>query len=88
MKNCNYLSGKVALLLLCFTLQADYLLGQQQPGNQTATTTIPESPQELAQWVVQSSCAADNLTNFYLKIREREDMEREYPAWSDCKRPS
>ena len=84
MKYCNYLKGEVALLLLlCVTLQVDHLLGQQQHA---ATTTIPDSPQQLAEWIVRFSCEADNLTNFYLNIRETENMERKYPAWSNCKR--
>lgn len=69
----NYL----VVLVLCVTLQVKQ--GQQQQEDHAATTTIPESPRQLAEWIVRSSCEADNLTSFYLSIREKENMDRRHP---------
>ena len=68
------------LCALCIAMQAALILGQEQ---QETTTTVPESPEDIAPWVVESACRETNQsrTEFYLKIREEENMTRQYPGW-------
>ena len=51
-------------------------------------TIIPEDPEELVLWVVDSTCNANNVAEFYLKIREMENAAIRYPPWPNSKATS
>lgn len=57
--------------LLCYlvALQANLLLGQEQ------------TPAQLAKELLDGSCNGDNFTDFYLRVRERQNVNRRYPPW-------
>ena len=69
------------LLRAMLLLQA--LIWLQEAVQQQQAAPVTPAMAELASRLLEESCHSqvDNFTSFYLRVRERQAAEREFPLW-------